>query len=302
MDVPDGLLVTAISAETGPHPEAPQLDGPVSAARDQVELVLRKRYTCYLLLVTGEDMTQRELSACRNVTFGLFLLLLLLVLLVALFRLCGDIEGGSGIAVGCHLPVLYGAISNHRIGLAASDDAALVMQEEDVSLQFLVTAEVREFFDADQVARICVELLEFVLGVVLRQVMLAFLLGHLVVGVVFWVKHLHAVKCQSLSENLLFGSCLWLHAFRLDPLDGLRQLPWKYLELKDSEKVADESFAILGGFRSILRLCKEGLVEEIEPLIVGKVLLEVCAVGEELALDGSGGTPDKGDQLVELTL
>lgn len=69
----------------------------------------------------------------------------------------------------------------------------------------------------------------------LGQVMFTLLLRHLVVCIILGMQHLHSLKSEALSKDLLFGPLLRFGAIGLNPLDGFIESRRQILKLKDTE-------------------------------------------------------------------
>jgi hypothetical protein len=54
----------------------------------------------------------------------------------------------------------------------------------------------------------------------LRQMMLSFLLGHLIVIIVFRIKEINFIEAVIFTKNLLLAFGLWLESFYLDFFNG----------------------------------------------------------------------------------
>ena len=128
------------------------------------------------------------------------------------------------------------------------------MKKQDISFELLVGPEVQQLIQPYDEPGLSIIFLELSPWIVVWEIMLSFLFGHLVVYVIVRIDSVNSLKARVFTDDLLFAFRLRLNSLQLNSINDLAKCTRQDLKLKNAEEISDQSLAISRCLRTNLSL------------------------------------------------
>ncbi len=202
------------------------------------------------------DIVQAKFGALGNLNLCFSLLSLFLILfLIVLWCISDDWSySWSWEWIWGHFPDLYPFVIGNSIGFASSNNIAFVVEKQDISFKPLVGPEVEQLIQSYDESWLSIIFLELRPWIVVWQIMLSFLFGHLVVYVIVRIDSVNSLKARVFTNDLLFAFRHRLNSLQLNSIDNLAKCTRQDLKLKNAEEISYQSLAIGCSLRTNLSI------------------------------------------------